>query len=199
MSDDAPQFTDQQRAAIETREVSVALSAGAGCGKTFVLTQRFLSHLKPAEKTQLSELVAITFTEKAAREMRDRIRGECRKRLDKCSTSEVEHWLAVLYGLDAARVSTIHAFCTRLLRSHAVEAGLDPRFAVADAAQTDALIDRSARDTLHRLLERRDEDAFALVVQYGLDGAVPARGIDPPAIPLRVETPGGDFPNGLRP
>ena len=72
-----PECTPEQSAAIAARDFSVALSAGAGCGKTFVLTERFLSHLEPAKDrrekpTRLSQLVAITFTERAAREMRDR-------------------------------------------------------------------------------------------------------------------------------
>lgn len=167
---DQPQYTEEQRAAIFTRDVSVALSAGAGCGKTFVLTQRFLSHLEPGPKTaQLSELVAITFTEKAAREMRDRIRSACREKLQSCPPDDVPHWLAVLYGLDTARITTIHSFCAGLLRSHAVEAGLDPRFDVLDAAETAAYVERSARDTLHRLLEQQDDDALTLVLHYGLE------------------------------
>ena len=77
-----PTYTAEQTAAIAAREFSVALSAGAGCGKTFVLTERFLSHLEPAKNKQesparLSQLVAITFTERAAREMRDRVRKAC--------------------------------------------------------------------------------------------------------------------------
>ncbi len=78
-------FTDQQRKAIDTRHTSVSLSAGAGCGKTFVLTERFLSHLEPddpdAPPVQLHELIAITFTDRAAREMRDRIQKKCYERL----------------------------------------------------------------------------------------------------------------------
>lgn len=171
MSKDRPDLTDEQQAAVDTRDVSIALSAGAGCGKTTVLTQRFLSHLKPGEPTELSQLVAITFTEKAAREMRDRIRSACRRQLRQCPDADVEHWLQILWSLDGARVSTIHAFCSSLLRANAVEAGLDPRFALADPPQTAALVDRSVRDTLHRLLEQQDDDAMALVVAYGLDGA----------------------------
>ena len=63
-------LTDEQREAIETRGVSIALSAGAGCGKTFVLTERFLTELAPdarAVRAELSEVVAITFTERARR------------------------------------------------------------------------------------------------------------------------------------
>ncbi len=170
MTANRPSCTAQQQAAIETRTVSVALSAGAGCGKTFVLTQRFLSHLQPGPAAaQLAELVAITFTDKAAREMRDRIRAACRERLLNCPKAEIEHWLGVLYGLDTARIATIHSFCTSLLRGHAVEAGLDPRFTVGDAAQTDALLRRSARDTLHRLLEQQNGDAMTLVLHFGLE------------------------------
>jgi ATP-dependent helicase/nuclease subunit A len=167
---DSPPLTDQQRAAIFTHNVSVALSAGAGCGKTFVLTQRFLSQLEPGPwPARLSELVAITFTDRAAREMRDRIRSACRKRLQTCPPEQGPHWLEILYGLDAARITTIHSFCAGLLRSHAAEAGLDPRFTLFDVAQTAVFLERSAEATLHRLLERQDDDAHSLVLHYGLE------------------------------
>src|SRR5262245_10587278 len=121
--------TDQQQAAIAARHVSVVLSAGAGCGKTPVLTQRFLPPLEPAGKpADLSSLVAITFTERAAREMRDRIRSQCLSRLRACDADHANHWLGILQALDSARISTIHSFCASLLRAHAVEAGIDPRF-----------------------------------------------------------------------
>ena len=116
-------LTVQQRAAIEARDVSVALSAGAGCGKTFVLTQKFLTHLGPGTLSDsLHKLVAITFTERAAREMRDRIREACRLELDKCPEDQATHWQQIIRGLDSARIRTIHSFCAALLRSHAVEA-----------------------------------------------------------------------------
>jgi ATP-dependent helicase/nuclease subunit A len=84
------QLTDEQRRVIGTRDVSMALSAGAGCGKTFVLTERYLAALDPRDLTgrpplNLHEIVAITFTERAAREMRDRIRTKCYQRLTAAS------------------------------------------------------------------------------------------------------------------
>ena len=170
ISPSRPKFTEQQAAAIETRGVSIALSAGAGCGKTFVLTQRFLKGLEPgADSAELHSLVAITFTDKAAREMRDRIRSACNQRLQQCESDEVEHWLMILRGLDSARVSTIHSFCTSLLRSQAVEAGLDPRFAVLEPALADTLLRNTAKETLHKLLEQDDADAAAFVLQFGLE------------------------------
>ena len=112
-------WTDEQQQAITARGASVALSAGAGCGKTFVLTERFLAELEPGGKMappHLSQLVAITFTERAAREMRDRIRKACRECLRGCPVEQAGYWLALLRELDSARISTIHAFCGGLLR-----------------------------------------------------------------------------------
>src|SRR5271166_4657732 len=123
------QFTDQQERAITARDVSVALAAGAGCGKTFVLTERFLSCLdpdRPGGPLRLDQLTAITFTERAAREMRQRIRSACTKRLLDSAEEHVAYWLRTVRELDSARIATIHSFCGSLLRSHAVEARLDP-------------------------------------------------------------------------
>ena len=167
---DRPKYTDQQAAAIQTRGVSIALSAGAGCGKTFVLTQRFLNGLEPGTvTTNLRSMVAITFTDRASREMRDRIRSACQQRLQQCETDVVEHWLGVLRGLDSARISTIHSFCTGLLRSQAVDAGLDPRFTVLQPSLADTLLRNTAKETVHGLLEQNDEDAIEFVLQFGLE------------------------------
>jgi len=162
-------FTPQQAAAIRCRDVSVALSAGAGCGKTFVLTQRFLSHLEPGpQQSSLHGLVAITFTDRAAREMRDRIRDACHARLADCPPNEVDHWSKILRGLDAARISTIHSFCTGLLRSHAVEAGIDPRFTVLEPPLADTMLQETAADVVHRRLIDDDAGVSAFVLRFGL-------------------------------
>ncbi|MFN0053924.1 MAG: UvrD-helicase domain-containing protein [Planctomycetales bacterium] len=163
-------LTAQQRQAIEERGVSIALSAGAGCGKTFVLTRRFLSDLEPGPNAiDFSQLVAITFTERAAREMRERIRKECRRRLDEAPPGEVDAWLTIVRQLDAARVSTIHSFCGSLLRMHAVEAGLDPRFKLLDETTSGSLLRRAVREGLHALLAGQDVDSHDLVVEFGME------------------------------
>lgn len=168
-------FTDEQRSAIEMRKVSVALSAGAGCGKTFVLTERFLSHLQPGngdaldDLAGLHQLIAITFTDRAAREMRDRIRSKCFDRLQTAPASDVDYWLRLLRSLDTARISTIHAFCGTLLRSHAVEAKLDPRFTVVEQSQADTLLAELIDDVLRNALAERGPAAMELTVRLGLD------------------------------
>jgi ATP-dependent helicase/nuclease subunit A len=167
-------FTDEQRRAVMTREVSVSLSAGAGCGKTFVLTERFLSHFQPGDDDalvpeEISRLVAITFTERAAREMRDRIRAKCYRRLLEAPQEHAAYWADLLRALDGARISTIHSFCASLLRSRAVEAGVDPRFAVLEPAQADTLLSESIDDEIRSLISRRDAATVDLAVRYGLD------------------------------
>src|SRR3954468_5745757 len=167
-------LTTQQRAAIDCRKHSVALSAGAGCGKTFVLTERFLSHLDSAtygdsKRTRLSQLIAITFTDTAAREMRSRIRNACYDRLQTAKTADSQQlWLKHLREIDAARISTIHAFCTSLLRSHAAQAGLDPTFGVLDQADADGLQYDVIDDVLRRELAALDEATLDLAAIYGL-------------------------------
>jgi len=170
MQSPEPRLTLEQQAAIHTRDVSIGLSAGAGCGKTFVLTQRFLSHLEPGRHADpLSGIVALTFTERAAREMRDRIRDACHVKLEECPAEQVDHWLRIVRRLDSARISTIHAFCASLLRAHAVEAGIDPQFGLLDQAASDALLRNSIAQSLRELLSNQDEDCVQLVVNYGLE------------------------------
>jgi len=187
------QLTDEQHRAVTARGVSVALSAGAGCGKTFVLTERFLAELEPGKGTGLIcrdgpegashklapspfsrvpffTLVAITFTERAAREMRERIRAACEARLLHCPEEQVGYWLELVRELDAARISTIHSFCGSLLRSHAVEAGLDPRFGVLDQGQADTLLSELIDEQLRERLAERDEPSIELLVEFGISG-----------------------------
>lgn len=171
----APKYTEQQEAAITTRKVSVSLSAGAGCGKTFVLTERYLSHLDPGvsgalQPDQIGQLVAITFTDRAAREMRDRIRRRCYERLQTCAESDAGYWAMLLRTLDNARINTIHGFCASLLRSRAVEAGLDPQFTVLEQAQAESLLSEAVDESLRERIAAEDETTLALAVQFNLDG-----------------------------
>ena len=119
-------LTDQQQRAVTARGTSVALSAGAGCGKTFVLTERFLAELEPDGRARagrvLSQLVAITFTERAAREMRDRIRKACRAacwNVPNIRRTIGSNWSAIWTRRGSARSMPSAA---SLLRAHAVEA-----------------------------------------------------------------------------
>ncbi len=173
-----PRLTEQQRNAIATRGVSVALSAGAGCGKTFVLTERFLADLEPEENgvpaADLHELIAITFTDRAVREMRDRIARKCYDRLQRAladgNSKKIEYWLRLLRSLHTARISTIHSFCGSLLRANAVESQLDPQFTVVEQAQADTLKLELVDDVLRERLSDHDEAVIDLAAKCGLAG-----------------------------
>jgi ATP-dependent helicase/nuclease subunit A len=121
-------WTDEQLAAIERRHGDLLLDAGAGSGKTSVLVERFARSVLE-DGIDVSSILVITFTEKAAAELRDRIRARLR----------------ALGALDAARategafISTIHGFCARVLRAGALAAGLDPEFEVLDELRSTRL------------------------------------------------------------
>ncbi|MCO6044896.1 UvrD-helicase domain-containing protein [Aeoliella sp. ICT_H6.2] len=169
------QYTEQQARAIEAHEVSLSLDAGAGCGKTFVLTERYLkelerhNHHEPA--TRLNELVAITFTDAAARELRTRIRRLVYDRIAQTAGDERGRWLELQRAIDGCRISTIHSLCGNLLRQHAFDVGLDPLFATLDGPAAAVLEAESIEDTLRKLLTDRDADAMAIGRAWNVDGA----------------------------
>jgi ATP-dependent helicase/nuclease subunit A len=148
----------EQAAAIEAPGV-VFLSAGAGTGKTTVLVERF-ARAVCERGLDVDSLLVITYTERAAGELRDRIRA----RLAAAGRPELAR------ELDAAWISTIHGFCHRLLRAHPFAAGIDPRFRVLDDAQA-RVIQREAFDlTLGEFCTDGDEERLGLLSTYGVRG-----------------------------
>ncbi|HEY2785162.1 MAG TPA: UvrD-helicase domain-containing protein [Fimbriiglobus sp.] len=149
--------TPQQQAAIDCREASVSLAAGAGSGKTSTLTDRYLSHLD-RDGVAVPQILAITFTERAARQMRKKVRAAIRAR-GPAGRSSLAH-------LDIAPIQTIHAFCASLLRRYAAEAGVDPAFEVLDDATVGAYRSDAVRTCLRRLV-LDNPDTRDLVVLFG--------------------------------
>ena len=114
-------LTPEQRHAVEHREGPLFLHAAAGSGKTAVLVERFVRAARD-DGTPVDSILAITFTDKAAAELRLRIRRRFLEQGDRDRAREAER----------AWVSTIHGFCSRVLRAHALTAGLDPDYRVLD-------------------------------------------------------------------
>ena len=121
-------FTAEQRAAIDDRTGSALLAANAGSGKTAVMAERCVEAVLQ-RRVPVGSILALTFTEKAAGELRDRIRRRF------VSLGEEEHARAV----DAGWIGTIHGFCARILRARPLAAGLDPRFEVLDEPAAERL------------------------------------------------------------
>lgn len=170
MTDKPDHLTAQQSRAATTRGVSVVLSSGAGCGKTQVLTERYLSHLRE-DAAEIGELVAITFTDRAAREMRRRIRKALNAELAATRIpAERDRWSRHLRNLETAAISTIHSFCAMLLRQHAIAAGIDPRFEVLEDVLSSNLREEALRDGLQGLLTSETptgDDLRHLVTLFG--------------------------------
>ena len=111
------------------------VEAGAGTGKTTVLVERIVSMVTGAgtfDPVPMSSIAAITFTDKAAAELRNRVRAELNKALQTTSGAEHDLVLGALSELDGAAVSTLHGFARRILAEHPVEAGLPPSFETLD-------------------------------------------------------------------
>ncbi len=157
---------DAQREAAEARGVDVAVMAGAGSGKTRTLAARFISLL--AEGHAPRSLAAITFTEKAAREMRNRIRADIADwRAGPCPPERQAWWADIEAEIDAARIGTIHGLCAAILRAHPAEAGIDPRFEVLDEGQTIQLRAEAADEAAQWA---SDTETFGpLFVAFGAD------------------------------
>jgi ATP-dependent exoDNAse (exonuclease V) beta subunit len=135
--------TPEQAAAIAIGGRDVLLEAGAGTGKTGVMVDRYC-RLVCDEMLSPDSILAFTFTDKAAAELRQRIRAELARRAELGS----ERAAALLAGIGGAWVTTIHGFCNRLLAAHPVAAGIDPGFRVLDTPEAA----RAAREAFDRAL-----------------------------------------------
>ncbi|MGD2178243.1 MAG: UvrD-helicase domain-containing protein, partial [Anaerolineae bacterium] len=158
----------EQGPPIVARGSDVVVTAGAGTGKTRTLVARYLSLL--ADGVGLRAVVAITFTRKAAREMRNRVRAEVRRYLETgdLSGNERLRWRAVYERLDAARIGTIHNLCAEILRHHPAETGLDPRFDMLEEGQM-ALLRAQAVDAA-LAWAADDPDTVRLFADFGEHG-----------------------------
>jgi hypothetical protein len=156
---------EQQLAAVEARG-EVFVSAGAGTGKTSVLVERFVRAVRD-EGLDVDSVLAITYTRKAAGELRHRIR--------EALVGSGRHDLA--RELDGAWISTIHGFCARLLRAHPFAAGIDPRFQL----DTEMRILQSVRDGAGAVRRGRRGRAARSARRYGRERLRMVSGALPPA------------------
>jgi ATP-dependent exoDNAse (exonuclease V) beta subunit len=146
---------------------NVVLEASAGTGKTTVLVARYVNLL--ARGADPANILAITFTRKAAAEMRERIVRELRRAADQ-SVFDRGRWTAIRDRLADIQISTIDAFCLALLREFPLEAGVDPGFEMADETQVPALVevalDRSLRTFMS--MTKREPDFALVLAQLGI-------------------------------
>ncbi len=128
--------TERQNEAITLHDLSMVVTAGAGTGKTFVLVEKYLNLIEK-EGLRPGEILALTFTDKAAAEMKDRVRRTITRRLAEDPKSLT--WKEAAEEVIIAPIMTFHAFCAQILREFAIEAGIEPGFAILDEGQAIAL------------------------------------------------------------
>ncbi|QLH74482.1 MAG: UvrD-helicase domain-containing protein [Methanomassiliicoccales archaeon] len=120
------ELTEAQRRALDI-DRSLCVSAGAGAGKTKVLVDRYIRLLE--EGASISQILALTFTEKAAAEMKERVRRALAERSG-------DEWGGRLEDFNWCNISTFHSFCAELIRQRPLESGISPRFTVLDEVST---------------------------------------------------------------
>ena len=156
-------LNERQRTIATTLDAPLFVEAGAGSGKTFTLTQRIAWALSPGSGEggapfldSLDQVLVITFTKAAAREIKERVRRTLR------SCGLADQALAV----DDAWISTIHNMCSRILHRHALDLGLDPSFTVVSDSAERALFDQAMDDVMRSAAG--DERFSALLAEYEL-------------------------------
>jgi ATP-dependent helicase/nuclease subunit A len=159
--------TPEQAAAIAVSGRDVLLEAGAGTGKTGVMVDRYC-RLVCDKGVAPDAILAFTFTDKAAAELRQRIRAELARRAEAGSERAAE----LLSAIGSAWVTTIHGFCNRLLAGHPVAAGIDPGFRILDAPETARAAGEAFDEALADFLasEPSADSREELVATYDIDG-----------------------------
>ena len=173
-------WTAEQAAAVVATE-DLLLTANAGTGKTTTVVGKVLWSIglpvspgpdgplpPPEDPLDISQIVAITFTEKAAHDLERKLRA---------ALEASEQGAELLWRLDEAYIGTIHGFCSMLLREHALRLGIDPTFRVLDEREARANQEDLIRDVVLRALEAEDAGAELLARRYSLYAGTHTDGI----------------------
>jgi ATP-dependent helicase/nuclease subunit A len=152
-------LTPEQERAVARRDRSLMVRAGAGTGKTTVLVERFVQAVAE-DGVPVEGILAITFTEKAAVEMKTRVRARF---LERGLRDEAR-------AAEGAWISTIHGFCSRVLRTHALSAGIDPAFRVIDELEAERVATDAFDSALGSFMgEGEDPQRIEMVAAYTPD------------------------------
>ena len=149
---------------------NTVVRASAGTGKTYKLVETWVSLVEGGADPL--RIVAMTFTERAAADMRSRIREAILERMKTLQPAEHGKWTRVLTLLPAAPINTIHGFCGKLLRENGLHAGIDPSFSILDEQGSFDLAREAAVDTLRNEIRDGNEKVAELFASFGLDGLV---------------------------
>lgn len=160
------QWTEEQKKVIELRNRNILVSAAAGSGKTAVLVERIIRILTDADHpVDVDRLLIVTFTEAAAAEMKERIRGAIEKELE--NRPEDVHLQRQATLIHSAQITTIHSFCLSVIREHFHVIDIDPGFRIAEEGELKLLKQDVLEDLLEECYEERTEGFLEFVEKLG--------------------------------
>ncbi|MFI5264757.1 MAG: UvrD-helicase domain-containing protein, partial [Candidatus Kapaibacterium sp.] len=151
-------LTPSQKSALDLT-AHTAIIANAGSGKTAVLVERYLKILEEHPELHPRNIVAITFTDASARDLKKKIVIALHERLKNCTDSKKrERLLEIRRLLGSAYISTIHSFCIQLLRTYPVEANVDASFTILTSPEDQLLREECVRSAFYEILQKAYAD-----------------------------------------
>lgn len=180
-------LTEQQQLAVDRVDCNILVSAGAGSGKTHVLVERYVEILRRNPDCTLANILAVTFTRKAASEMRSRLKARFLN-LSQQETAESgdihvspggvqqpsaqrARWHACLAEVDGARIGTIHSLCESILKAYPSDCGIDPQFEVIDELVQNELLDAAIAAAMREVIESQDTSTYEhdVLLDYSIE------------------------------
>lgn len=151
-----PELKKEQQDVIMHEQGNILVSASAGSGKTFVMIERLI-RLITDKKATVNGVLCVTFTEAAAADMKQKLKKAISERAE-----GNEYLSEQLLNADGADICTLHAFCSRLIRTYFFAAGVSPDFAIADAAKSETLLSESIDEAVREGYKNKNEGFLAL-------------------------------------
>lgn len=161
-------LTEQQQQAVNSIDRNVLVSAGAGSGKTHVLVERYIELLRCNPEMSVSNIVAVTYTRKAAAEMRTRLKAKIAQLQITPDLEERARWNQCYTEIDGARIVTIHSLCESILKAFPVDAAIDPQFEIVDDVGQSQLL-RNAMDHAFREVIDDGAEELELLLQQNIE------------------------------
>lgn len=159
----------QQKKAVENPNTPMAISAGAGSGKTRVLVERYIKVITEG-LAETEEILTITFTKKAAAELKLRIRERLSEiQIEQPETEKGLNARKALSTIESAPISTIHSFCQSILRNNAIEAGVEPDFQVLESKESSLVYKEIVQRVTSQILRTNKENEKNLIRIMGLN------------------------------
>ncbi len=157
-------YTSDQLRAIETRGKNIIVSAQAGAGKTQVLVERIIRLIRE-EKIDIDSMLIVTFTNKAAYEMKDRIKKQIVKSME-VDRENMSFYKNQYNNINSAQISTMHSFCINTIREYFYKLDISPDFIILNQASLDILKHQALDEVYSNYYEKRNEDFLTFIEKY---------------------------------